>query len=441
MWIRSIRWVEATPARSVRASYMPAPNLTEDVDTSAMTPKAFAALLPATGPGLYERGSLVAEFVIEEVDEPDELRDWLTVCSPIGAQSVADYVMLKDPIAVIGYANRTAGGIDESASADMRAFDAVEFGFDGRDPRRPRLVARSVRTVSNDRVLLIFWGARWGYPAMPRSRVDEYVPVREFPGRIAAPKEPSDSLARGVPALQATFASEWGGGGPAAFDAAAAPFGADPAVGAAQVAEAFLAALVTKLQAAATEGLSLAHDQWEADLMAGLHDDDDVAAISAPSSLAVLGGIVGLLRAAADDMSDPFDHVERYWYAKTPDSARIDDGLVSTSRSLDRFSERLRTSLALGTSVAASRSLALQRSASEQTARFQTVITVLGSLVLMPTLIVGFFGANVPVPLGQSWWGFGLMSLLLVVSAAVTWRFLNSLLPGRGASSSPDAPP
>lgn len=143
---------------------------------------------------------------------------------------------------------------------------------------------------------------------------------------------------------------------------------------------------------------------------------------------------------AAGLFDEPFDHAQRYWFVKTPDSTRIDDGLPEIDQALDRFTERLRTSLTLAATVASSRTLTLQRRTNEQTAQFQTAITALGSLVLVPTLVVGLFGANVPLPLGNSWLGFGLMVWLTVISAAFVRRWLKSLLRSMDSQSSPQSP-
>jgi Mg2+ and Co2+ transporter CorA len=147
--------------------------------------------------------------------------------------------------------------------------------------------------------------------------------------------------------------------------------------------------------------------------------------------LAVLGGVAGLLQQVIDDVADPEDHPERHWFARTSDSERIDRALRETEAALARFSQRLRTSLALVSAVTSSRTLELQRRADEQAQRFQTAITALGSLVLGPALIAAVFGANVPLPLGDTWLGLALMLALMIISAALIWRVLRSLLPQR----------
>lgn len=129
MWCRSIRWSEMGSSSRIRATYMPTPD-SGDLDTSALTPDTLADLLPASGSGLYAKGLLLAEFVVEEDDAPDQLRDWLTLLSPIGADSVVDYVMLERPLPTIYHSHVAAGVIQDNASADQRAFETIEFGFE-----------------------------------------------------------------------------------------------------------------------------------------------------------------------------------------------------------------------------------------------------------------------------------------------------------------------
>lgn len=407
-----------------------------DLDTSALTPDGLAELLPASGSALYQRGMLLAEFVVDEDDAPSQLREWLTVVSPIGVDAVIDYVMLDNPIPSMYTAHVASGAIQDHASAHYRAFDTVEFCFDQRDPCKPSLVGRPVRAVSNEHVLLLFWREMWAYPEIPEPRSNDFGPAYyQFPGRLGPPQDLSDALARGVPEEQAKFTVEWGSAGPTAFDAAAKLFDKDPQIGPSAVGEALLASAIEQMQTAVTEGLVVAHDQWEADLLASLQHNRTVEIFDYAPRLAVLSGIAGLVRSAADAASEPIDHAERYWFANTADSARINDGLPTIDQAFDRFSERLRTSLALSATVASSRTLALQQRANEQTAQFQTAITALGSLVLVPTLVVGFFGANVPLPFGNSWLGFALMVWLTVISAALVWRWLNSLRPNTDRNS------
>lgn len=231
-----------------------------------------------------------------------------------------------------------------------------------------------------------------------------------------------------MPEKQAEFASAWGGRGPSSFDTALRRLDEDPALGPSGTGEALTASLAEELREAATERLPVAHDQWEADLLAQLRGVDVEEADDA-RHLAVLGGVANLLRGASDDLSEPSDHAQRYWYAKTTDSERIDRALEEALAALDRFAERLRTSLALASAVASSRSLSLQQRGNAQSQRSQRVITALGSLVLGPTLVVGFFGANVPVPLADSQLGFFLMVVLMIVSALLIWGVLRSLQP------------
>jgi Mg2+ and Co2+ transporter CorA len=45
-------------------------------------------------------------------------------------------------------------------------------------------------------------------------------------------------------------------------------------------------------------------------------------------------------------------------------------------------------------------------------------------VLLVPTFIAGFFGANTQVPGQGKWWGFGLMVVLMVLGAAGAWALI-----------------
>jgi len=98
-----------------------------DLDTATLDAEALSNRLPAAGPALAERGRLLVEFVVEEEEATDELRSWITLCSPIGTDPVLDYVMLRRPIPSMYHAHVQDGGVQEAASAHLRAFEAVEL--------------------------------------------------------------------------------------------------------------------------------------------------------------------------------------------------------------------------------------------------------------------------------------------------------------------------
>jgi Mg2+ and Co2+ transporter CorA len=63
--------------------------------------------------------------------------------------------------------------------------------------------------------------------------------------------------------------------------------------------------------------------------------------------------------------------------------------------------------------------LMLQSAATQQesTERLQGYLGKVTGLVLVPTLVAGFFGANTRLPGGGNWLGLELMVMLMVLSA------------------------
>src|SRR2546423_7798334 len=56
--------------------------------------------------------------------------------------------------------------------------------------------------------------------------------------------------------------------------------------------------------------------------------------------------------------------------------------------------------------------------------RLPPALGVVTSVLLVPSFIAGFFGANTQVPGQGKWWGFVLMVVLMVLGAAVTWALI-----------------
>lgn len=248
-----------------------------------------------------------------------------------------------------------------------------------------------------------------------------------MPGSVLPWPDILDAIARGVPENQARFAVEWGGVGPRAFDEAAHSVAQHSVAQPSAIGEALLASLVGTMRHAATQSLSVAHDEWERHLLARLRGEEAQRSDD-PRHLAILGGIAASLRDAVAAVAQPvFDPPRRYWFMETSHSPTVDEGIHDTIDALDRFSDRLRTSLTLVAAVTSAETLELQRRAAEHAARFQNTLTILGSLILGPTLVIGLFGANVPLPLGGTWYGFALILTLAVISATVTWCWLGHL--------------
>lgn len=426
MWIRSIRWRDREqPERSFRGRYRPQPD-SDDIDTSDLDAVALSRLLPATKHQLADHGDLILEVVLRGEELPEDLKEILDVAAPGGEETIASYVELEQPIPTIYQAEVGKGG-KTVWGAHMRAFPAPEFGFDERDGSKPRLVGRVVRTVDTSSLLLVFWRGRWAFPEMPSARGDAaYQPAGEFPGTIIPSNSIQDEIDRGVPEALARIATEWGAVGPSTFDAAVAAFDTDEEVGPQQVGEAWFSSLASNLLDISDEGLSIAFRAWDQDLLERMKDIKTPVGAEA-ERLAELGGMVSLLRDAHQEMSEPYDHAVPYWFAETEESAKIEETLHRAEASLERAEVRLRDSLALASTVISSGALRLQQHNQLRGERLQRTVTSIGALVLGPTLVAGIFGANVPLPLGETWWGFALMVVLALLSAGLIYLALNRL--------------
>jgi len=84
----------------------------------------------------------------------------------------------------------------------------------------------------------------------------------------------------------------------------------------------------------------------------------------------------------------------------------------------------LRSSLDLLGVHSAAQQLKLAQHQAAAQERLQTALALVTSVLLVPTFIAGFFGANTEVPGQGKWWGFGLMVILMVLGATVTWLLI-----------------
>jgi Mg2+ and Co2+ transporter CorA len=77
--------------------------------------------------------------------------------------------------------------------------------------------------------------------------------------------------------------------------------------------------------------------------------------------------------------------------------------------------------------------LMLQSAATQHEAdeRLQGFLANITGLVLVPTLVVGLFGANTRLPGGGSWLGFELMLILMLVSAVIVYFVIRKIARSR----------
>jgi len=81
----------------------------------------------------------------------------------------------------------------------------------------------------------------------------------------------------------------------------------------------------------------------------------------------------------------------------------------------------LRSSLDLLGVHSAAQQLKLAQNQAATQKRLQNALALVTSVLLVPTFIAGFFGANTEVPGQGKWWGFVLMVVLMVLGAVGTW--------------------
>jgi hypothetical protein len=414
MWIRSLRWrPNDRPDQPLRGAFMPAPGRAE-VDTAELDAAGLRDLLPASGGELAEHGRLIVELVVEDAEQPAELEPILEVCAPFAADDMASYVMLPRPIS--SFSQFRTG--PELVGINFRGLAVTELAFDQGSLRDPRLIGRPVRIFDTRSLLVVCWRPVWAYPSMPPPRGEEaFLPTRELPGEVRPPAWVAEAIERGTPEHQARFATEWGGGGPRRLDDALGEFDMNGKIGPGAVGEALFSGIARDLAQTTRGDLTVAHEQWELDLQSHLTAKADAVEEPIIGRLARFGAIANLLEEARGETSEPHDHSVPYWFEETTESATIRSSLVETEAVLERFGETLRNSIGLASAVSAAAALRLQQQTQRQSEGLQAAVTTISSLVLGPALVFGIYGANVPLPLGGTWAGFGLMALLAVASA------------------------
>jgi Mg2+ and Co2+ transporter CorA len=113
--------------------------------------------------------------------------------------------------------------------------------------------------------------------------------------------------------------------------------------------------------------------------------------------------------------------VDKAWFRGATDHAEIDSVDTRINRSLHDLSE-------LGRVLRASFALLHQKAEETDRAKRelrQQRIEMLGALFLVPTFVVGFYGANTRLPGGGTWAGFTAMLVAMVVLTGVALWLIN----------------
>jgi hypothetical protein len=120
----------------------------------------------------------------------------------------------------------------------------------------------------------------------------------------------------------------------------------------------------------------------------------------------------------------------RSWFGHVTQRKRAADVGEQYERALsdlDRLNEMVRSGFDLVQSFTAGYQLQLAEEQNRTAQRLQQKIEVITSVLLVPTLIAGVFGANTELPGKESWTGFLLMCLLLVLGGASAYGVLRGL--------------
>jgi Mg2+ and Co2+ transporter CorA len=157
-------------------------------------------------------------------------------------------------------------------------------------------------------------------------------------------------------------------------------------------------------------------ETWELDFNDSVHQTEQ-------ETLKDLRGLLTLMRVRLLALAPAHDHPAEAWFT----GARDDSAAISLDRKLERAlgqldatSEALRSSLQVLTTAGTAEQLRLAQEQNQRGKELDDRITYITSLLLVPTLIVGIYGANTMLPGRDHWAGFFAMLALIVVSALFT---------------------
>jgi Mg2+ and Co2+ transporter CorA len=157
-------------------------------------------------------------------------------------------------------------------------------------------------------------------------------------------------------------------------------------------------------------------ESWELDFNDRLHQTEQ-------ETLKDIRGLLTIMRVRLTALSPAHDRPSEAWFAGALDDSAaesLDRKLERALRQLDETSEALRSSLQVLTTAGTAEQLRLAQDQRERSRQLDDRITMITALLLVPTLIVGIYGANTMLPGRDHWAGFGLMLGLIVASAVFT---------------------
>jgi Mg2+ and Co2+ transporter CorA len=158
-------------------------------------------------------------------------------------------------------------------------------------------------------------------------------------------------------------------------------------------------------------------DSWELDFNDRLHETET-------DTLKDVRGLLTRLRVRLTALSPLHDQPADAWFANAVSDAAaesLDRRLERSLRQLEETSEALRSSLQVMATAGTAEQLRLAQEQRERGQKLDDRITSITALLLVPTLIVGVYGANTMLPGRDHWTGFVAMLLLIVGSAILTF--------------------
>jgi hypothetical protein len=424
-------WGTAKPAQSV-----------EEV-----TPSLLASWVPEKAETLSAAGDLVFEVVEPTHEDRDALVQLLAPGFGKHSKEIAEFMTMANPIPSFYEATVGPEGIDDTSSLSYRAtlWLAMMGGAEtGTDAGSETVVVRRLRIVGRRSAVAVAWDAPGGYPRYPsddgaaHDRLASQLPGYVWPdmgtqARLRGDPEWLVELDHGIghegPSRVPQLLNEWEnhGGSAGTF------------------AEALFSLSVEAARQLVTEDLPSSLDRWESAVLHAARGAEGRPS-DALRVLVSLGGMIDLVDPVLRNIGSPTADDPVRYFAPSPESATIERSAEDAISEVRNLRERVRTGLALVSAISTSRALEVALSSQSSSERFQRIVSVLGAAVLGPTLVVGLFGANTALPGKNTWWGFALMMILMVASAAALLAILRRLGPrnhetaNAASGTTPDAP-
>ena len=385
-----------------------------------LTTAVLASWVPDGQEALSDAGDVFLEVVEPAPDDLADLTDWLLPAFGRDAEDIAEFLTMEHPISIYSqFMVGAAGDINDSATLHFRAVEWL-----GPSRHDETLVVRPLRLVGRDSAVVAAWGPTGGFPRYPREHSDDDPLAGRVPGGIVGNDLAPQARPRGDPEWLVEFEHGIGSSGPqrvpqllSEWEENGGPLG--------QIAETLFARCVRAMHDVA-DGLATVLNRWEALVLDRARSRQRGSRFELPA-LADIGATVDFVDHQARTVGRPTSNEPTHYFTPSPASAEIEAAAEDTMTTLHGLRERIRTGLALVSAVSTSQALEVAEETQSGNEDFQRIAGILGAVILGPTLVAGLFGANTALPGGGSWWGFGIMLALMVVSAVALLLVLRRL--------------